>query len=160
MVIEVLGIDHIYITVSNLEYSTIFYDKLMQLLSFKKGTNPIGSQPHVHYFNRVIQYTIRPAKPNVVEHDPFVPGLHHICFQVADKHTVDEIAQGLEELGIESSTPRIYTDYGVDYYAIYFKDPDGIELEIVNRTQVRDIISNNWEQLTHFENPLSKAGFV
>lgn len=160
MTVAILGIDHIYITVSDLERSVLFYDKLMQFLGFKKGTDPIGGQPHVHYFNRVIQYTIRSAKPNAGNHDPFVPGLHHICFQVADKNSVDEIAQGLETIGIEASVPRIYTDYGVDYYAIYFKDPDGIELEIVNRRQIHNIISNNWEQLEHFENPLNKAGLV
>jgi glyoxylase I family protein len=160
MAVEILGIDHIYITVSDLERSLIFYDKLMQLLGFKKGTNSIGGQPHVHYFNRVIQYTIRPAKPDARRHDPFVPGLHHICFQVADKNIVDEIAQGLEALGIEFCAPRIYSEYGADYYAIFFKDLDGIELEIVNRRHVRNIISDNWEQLEHFENPLSKAGLV
>ena len=160
MTIEVLGIDHIFITVSNLERSVDFYDKLMQLLGFKKGTGTIGNHPHIHYFNRLLQYTLRPAKPNTIKHDPFVPGLHHICFQVVDKKTVDEIARGLQELNITASAPRIYPEYDADYYAIFLNDPDGIELEIVNRHQVRITIADNWEQLKHFENPLSKAGLI
>ena len=160
MAYQVLGIDHIFITVGDLDRSQIFYDQVMCLLGFKKGANLIGDQPHVHYFNPFMQYTIRPAKADALRHDPMAPGLHHICFQVADVPTVDEIAEGLEALGIACSPPQIYPEYGVDYYAIYFKDPDGIELEIVNRGQLRDLIADHWEQLEYFEDPLSRAGLI
>ncbi|HUI87501.1 MAG TPA: VOC family protein [Anaerolineales bacterium] len=160
MALEILGIDHIYIAVSDLERSSAFYDGLMKLFGFRKGTDAVGGEPHVHYFNRALQYTLRPARPDAVAHDPLVPGLHHLCFQVADKSAVDEATQGLRKLGIVISEPRIYPEYGADYYAIYFKDPDGIELEIVNRTHLRNIIRDNWQKLDHFENPLSKAGLI
>lgn len=160
MTLEVLGLDHIYITVSDLARSTAFYDNVMRLLGFRKGTDPVGGQPHVHYFNRVLQYTLRPAKSDARAHDQLTPGLHHLCFQVTDSNAVDEAAEGLRKLGIEVSDPRLYPAYGADYYAIYFKDPDGIELEIVNRTRMRDVIRDNWEKLEQFENPLSKAGLV
>ena len=160
MALEVLGIDHIYIAVSDLARSTDFYDGVMKLLGFRKGTDPVGEQPHVHYFNRALQYTLRPARADAPHHDPLVPGLHHLCFQVADRSVVDEIAQGLRKLGIEVREPRLYPKYGADYYAVYFKDPDGIELEIVSRTRIRNMICDHWEQLEHFENPLSKAGLI
>jgi catechol 2,3-dioxygenase-like lactoylglutathione lyase family enzyme len=160
MTLEVLGLDHIYITVSDLARSTAFYDDVMQLLGFRKGTDPVGGQPHVHYFNRALQYTLRPAKQDAPAHDQLTPGLHHLCFQVADRKAVDETAEGLRKLGIEVSAPRLYPAYGADYYAVYFKDPDGIELEIVNRTRIRTIIRDKWEKLEQFENPLSKAGLV
>ena len=160
MKLEVLGIDHIYITVSDLALSIAFYDRVMRLLGFHKGTNSIGEQPHIHYFNRTIQYTLRPAKPDAAPHDPLVPGLHHLCFQVADVNAVDEAAQGLQNVGVEISEPRFYPEYGADYYAIYFKDPDNIMLEIVCRTHIRNIICNHWEKLEHFEDPLSKAGLL
>jgi hypothetical protein len=73
---------------------------------------------------------------------------------------VDEATQGLRKLGILISEPRLYPEYGADYYAVYFKDPDGIELEIVCRTHLRNIIRDNWQKLDHFENPLSKAGLI
>jgi glyoxylase I family protein len=160
MALEVLGIDHIYIAVSDLARSSAFYDGVMRLLGFRKGTDPVGGEPHIHYFNRALQYTLRPAKPNAVAHDPLVPGLHHLCFQVVDMSAVDDATQGLRKLGIVVSEPHIYPEYGADYYAIYFKDPDGIELEIVSRTHLRNIIRNNWQKLDHFENPLSKAGLI
>lgn len=157
---DVSGIDHIYVTVSDLERSIGFYDGVMRLLGFRKGTGLVGGQPHVHYFNRVLQYTIRPARSGAAPHDPLAPGLHHLCFQVGGRQAVDEAAEGLRDLGIEVSEPRLYPEYGVDYYAIYFTDPDGIELEIVSRTQLRDLIFDNWARLEHFENPLSKAGLI
>ncbi|MDD2715611.1 MAG: VOC family protein [Candidatus Wallbacteria bacterium] len=160
MALEVLSIDHIYITVSNLSRSTVFYDAVMKLLGFHKGTGSIDGQPHVHYFNRALQYTLRPARSDAALHDQLVPGLHHLCFQVTDMNAVDLAAQGLSKLGIEVSEPGLYLEFGADYYAVYFQDPDGILLEIVNRTLIRDIIRDNWEKLEHFENPLSKAGLV
>ena len=160
MTIEVIGIDHIYIAVSELSRSEIFYDAVMKLLGFHKGTDPIGGQPHAHYFNRTLQYTIRPAKSDALSHDPLLPGLHHLCLQVQDTTSVDKAANGLRALGIAVSEPRIYPEYGPDYYAIYFKDPDGIELEIVNRTRVRSLIQEHWDKLECFENPLRKAGLI
>ena len=160
MALEVLGIDHIYITVSDLELSTAFYDKVMKVLGFRKGTGQVGGQPHVHYFNRVLQYTLRPARADVLTYDPDGPGLHHLCFKVRDVSAVDVAALGFQRSGIEISEPCLRPEYGADYYAAYFKDPDGIELEIVNRTGLRDIINDNWEELEDFENPLSKAGLV
>lgn len=160
MTIDVIGIDHIYVAVTDLDRSTQFYDQVMRLLGFRKGTTPVGGQPHVHYFNRIMQYTIRPARPDAPPHDPFVPGLHHLCFQVADQAAVDTVAQGLRALGVDVSEPRIYPEYAPDYYAIFFKDPDGIELEVVNRRYHRRLVAENWARLTQFEDPLDKAGLT
>ncbi|MFZ2957811.1 MAG: VOC family protein [Candidatus Ozemobacteraceae bacterium] len=160
MKIEVLGVDHIYIAVSDLARSTAFYDSVMKLLGFCKGTSSIEGQIHVHYFNCFLQYTLRPGKADGVLHDPLRPGLHHLCFQVADVSTVDNAFHGLQKLGIKASDPKFYPEFGADYYSVFFADPDGIELEIVNRTQLRKIINDNWDKLDQFENPLRKAGLI
>jgi catechol 2,3-dioxygenase-like lactoylglutathione lyase family enzyme len=39
---EVIGIDHIYISVSDLDRSEAFYDKAMAALGFRKNTFTIG----------------------------------------------------------------------------------------------------------------------
>ena len=46
-------------------------------------TAPIAGERHLHYFNRVTQYSIRPAR-SAGPHDPYRPGLHHLCFDVED----------------------------------------------------------------------------
>ena len=160
MPIEVTAIDHVYLAVTDLSRSEAFYDAIMKLLGFRKGTKPIGGERHLHYFNPVTQYTIRPAKPSAREHDPYQPGLHHICFRVQSQTEVDAAAKGLREVGVEVTVPRFYPDYAPDYYATFFSDPDGIRLEIVAHRRLRSLIRDHWPELTEFEDPLTKAGLL
>ncbi len=158
MHIEVTGVDHVYIAVTDLNRAEAFYDPIMKLLNFRKGTKPIGGERHLHYFNPVTQLTIRPSKPPVRKHDPYSPGLHHICFRVPSQADVDTIAQGLQELGVQATDPKFYQEYAPDYYATFFSDPDGIRLEVVAHRRLRSLIRDHWNELTEFEDPISKAG--
>jgi catechol 2,3-dioxygenase-like lactoylglutathione lyase family enzyme len=160
MTIQIIGIDHIYVTVSNLRRSEVFYDGVMWLLDFRKGTNPVDGEPCLHYYNRCFQYTLRQARAGAPAHDPLAPGLNHLCFQVPERSDVDAAARALRSLGITVSEPRLYPEYAPDYYAIYFADPDGIRLEIVARTRLRDIIHDKWDELNIFENPLQRIGAI
>ena len=45
MTVEVIGIDHVYVTVSDLRRSEEFYDRAMGVLGFRKGRSPIGETP-------------------------------------------------------------------------------------------------------------------
>src|SRR6516165_1133724 len=106
MAIEILGLDHLYVTVSDLGRSEAFYDAIMERFGFRKGDRPIGGDPHAHYFNRHLQYTIRPARSPAARHDPYTPGLHHVCFQVASRSAVDEAHRALTGLGVAATEPR------------------------------------------------------
>jgi len=145
MSFDVVGIDHIYISVSNLEQAERFYDKVMSLLGFRKGTLPINSEPHRHYYNRYFNYTIRSAQKNTPAHNPYAPGLDHIWFRVEGCPTVDAVAQALIKLKIEVSSPQFYPEYAPDYYAIFFCDPDGIRLEVTNFRQERQQLYQTWD---------------
>jgi catechol 2,3-dioxygenase-like lactoylglutathione lyase family enzyme len=157
MKVEVIGLDHLYVTVRSLSASEAFYDPIMRFLDFRKGTVPVGGDPHVHYYNRVLQYTIRPAHSDA-SHDPYAAGLHHVCFRVRGRAEVDAAGHFLRELGVSATEPGIVPGYDSDYYATFFEDPDGIRLEIVAEVERRRLIRDHWSELTEFENPLSKAG--
>ena len=159
MAIQVGGIDHLYVAVSDLPHSIAFYDPVMRLLGFRKGTKAIAGEPHVHYFTPEVQYSLRPARTPVV-HDPYTPGLHHLCFRVATNAEVDEAARELRALGIAATEPALYPEYASDYYATFFSDPDGLRLEIVAMRTTRRLIRDHWAELTEFEDPLAKAGLV
>lgn len=61
--IEVTGIDHIYISVSEPARSEAFYDQvLMHTLGFRKNRFALHGEPHVQYFNRLFGYVLRPAR--------------------------------------------------------------------------------------------------
>ena len=62
---EVIGIDHIYIAVSDLGRSEAFYDKAMSALGFRKNTFVIGGDRHVQYFNRHFGFVLRPARSRI-----------------------------------------------------------------------------------------------
>lgn len=129
---EVLGIDHVYLTVRDLARSERFYDSLLVgALGHVKAAAPIGGDPHVHYINRHFSLALRPARA-AVPHDPYAPGLHHFCFRVDDAAAVDRVAAKLAAAGIAASAPRLYPEYAPDYYATFLSDPDGVRLEVTN----------------------------
>lgn len=147
MAVDVIGIDHIYITVSDLKQSEQFYDPVMALLGFIKSQAPIGGDPHIHYFNRHYGFSIRPARNSKGTFDPYSPGLHHFCFRVDGNTEVDAVANGLADLNIACDPPKLYPEYAPDYYATFFQDPDGIRLEVTNFRQNRRERYENWEQM-------------
>jgi glyoxylase I family protein len=159
MNLEVTALDHLYVCVKDLARSEAFYDPVMELLGFHKGTTPVEGEPHCHYFNRVLAYTLRPAR-DASAHDPYAPGLHHVCFRVADRTALDRAFEGLRALGVSATAPAHFPHYADDYHAIFFEDPDGIRLELVAETRLRRLIRERWSELTEFENPVSRAGLL
>jgi catechol 2,3-dioxygenase-like lactoylglutathione lyase family enzyme len=144
--VEVIGIDHVYVTVRDLARSTRFYDGVMSVLGYKKLEAPIGGDPHVHYYNRQFGFSLRPARAGTPAHDPYAPGLHHFCFRVLDARAGDRAARELVALGVAASPPRLYPEYSADYYATFFEDPDGIRLEITNFREIRRRRMDAWDE--------------
>ena len=157
--IEITGLDHVYIAVRDFDRAVAFYDRVMKLLGFKKGTKAIAGERHAHYFNRELQISIRAARSDQA-HDPYRAGLHHLCLRVADTEAVDRAATSLRALGVAATEPRLYPEYAEDYYATFFEDPDGIRYEIVATRRMRRLVREHWSELDAFEDPLSKRGLV
>lgn len=132
MPVEVLGIDHVYLSVRDLAASEAFYDGVMRVLGYRKATSTIAGDPHVHYYNRQFGFSLRPARAGTPAHDPYAPGLHHFCFRVEDEAAVDRAAAELTADGVNVTAPRLYPQYADDYYATFLTDPDGVRLEITN----------------------------
>ena len=141
---EVIGIDHIYIAVSDLERSEVFYDRvLLGVLGFRKNKFTLGSDPHIQYFNRHFGYVLRPSRTHAA-HDSYAPGLHHFCLRVDSAAEVAAAVTLLRGAGIEASEAKLYPEYAPDYWATFLTDPDGIRLEITNYRQERRERHDNW----------------
>ncbi|HUI25490.1 MAG TPA: VOC family protein [Candidatus Kryptonia bacterium] len=146
MPVDVIGIDHVYLAVSDLVRAEAFYDRvMMEVLGFRKGTMPIAGEPHRHYYNRHYGFSLRPAR-SATPHDPYAPGLHHFCFRVEDEAAVRRAAGELRARGIDASEPRYYPEYAPDYFATFFEDPDGIRLEITNFRENRKQRMLHWDE--------------
>jgi glyoxylase I family protein len=140
---EIIGVDHIYITVSDMERSEKFYDSVMDVIGFRKNRFQIGAEKHIQYYNRHFGYVLRPARVTN-QHDPYAPGLHHLCLRTESEKDVQVVTSLLKERGISVSEPRCYPEYAPDYFAVFFSDPDGIRLEITNYRQERRQRHDNW----------------
>lgn len=143
---DIIGIDHIYIAVSDLARAEAFYDRVFgEVLGFRKNAFALGGEPHVQYYNRHFGYVLRPAR-QAVAHDPYAPGLHHCCLRVDSVPEVRETARQLRALGIDASEAKCYPDYAPDYWATFFTDPDGLRLEVTNYRQERRDRHDRWSE--------------
>jgi catechol 2,3-dioxygenase-like lactoylglutathione lyase family enzyme len=144
--VEVIGLDHVYLTVTDLGRARSFYDAVLGALEFERGEEPIGGDPHLHYWNRALQISVRPARNASLRADPYAPGLHHLCLQLRDRPAVGGAFARLRALGVVATAPRLYPEYNPDYYATFFEDPDGIRFELVARKARRDEIVATWRE--------------
>jgi catechol 2,3-dioxygenase-like lactoylglutathione lyase family enzyme len=141
-----LGLDHVYLTVADLGASERFYDRLLgDALGFRKNTFTLGGDPHVHYYDRHLGIVLRPARvPR--PHEPYAPGLHHLCLRVDSAADVHAVAERLGALGLPATPARLYPEYAPDYTATFVDDPDGVRLEITNYRQERRDRHDRWDE--------------
>lgn len=141
---EVIGIDHLYVAVSDLERSEVFYDRvLLEALGFRKNKFTLNGDSHVQYFNRHFGYVLRPSRTPAA-HNSYSPGLHHFCLRVDSVADVKAVAARLRGTGIEATEAALYAEYAPDYWATFFTDPDGIRLEVTNYRLERRERHDNW----------------
>jgi catechol 2,3-dioxygenase-like lactoylglutathione lyase family enzyme len=134
-------IDHIQITVKDMRVAEPFYDRLLPLLGFELNQKGSGLVPENDF--HVVEYThprlsIAITSPREAFADETVhrrrPGsVHHIAFRAESRAEVDRLHDELVRIGARIVTPpREYPEYKpAGYYAVFFKDPDGIKYEIV-----------------------------
>ena len=133
-------IDHIQITVKDMKVAESFYDKLMPILGFDLNRKTKGAVP-AHEFD-VVEYihpqlTIGINSPRAVFKDETIhrrkPGaLHHLAFRATSREEVDQLDLQKKETGATIiDTPKFYPQHGQSYYALFFKDLEGLKFEIV-----------------------------
>jgi catechol 2,3-dioxygenase-like lactoylglutathione lyase family enzyme len=134
-------IDHIQITVKDMSIAVPFYDKLLPLLGFDIQ-NKVSAIIEEHEFH-VVEYThprliFAITSPRSAFADDTInrrkPGaLHHLAFKAESRAEVDRLHCELNGIGATIvSPPREYPEYTPPgYYALFFKDLEGIKYEIV-----------------------------
>jgi catechol 2,3-dioxygenase-like lactoylglutathione lyase family enzyme len=131
MSIEVLGVEHIDLTVNDIARSKAFYDKVLGELRFRKYED----ENYLHWSNAQMTIAIRAASNanRGAEFDRYRVGFHHLAFRARSRADVDQFHRFLvrEKLTI-LDTPAEYPQYGREYYAVFFADPDGMKLELVH----------------------------
>lgn len=144
---EVIGIDHIYLTVSDLARAEAFYTQVLEkTLGYRSNRFTLGGDAHVQFYNRHHGIVLRPARV-AASHEPYAPGLHHLCLRVDSAADVAEVARALQAAGIAASNAHTHPEYAPDYVATFFTDPDGLRLEVTNYRQERRERHDRWSEL-------------
>jgi len=133
-------IDHIQITVKDMNTAEPFYNKFLPLLGFDiKNKVSAVIEEHdfyvVEYSHPLLSFAITSPRKAFINDtiNRRKPGaLHHLAFK-AESHTeVDRLYIKLKEIGASIvNKPKLYPEYGPHYYAVFFKDLEGIKYEIV-----------------------------
>ena len=125
-------IGHVILAVSDFKKSARFYDPLMQALGFAIGMNESGRDGGIKsYHSGSHAFFIKWKKQRAHKRFSRDVGLDHLAFKVTGRAKVDAI-HGLIVKSKAKITipPKAYPEYSPKYYAFYFRDPDGIPLEV------------------------------
>lgn len=129
MSVEVNGVAHSFLTVSDFPAARAFYGKLLPFLGMKPvldgegffycvgGRTALGIMRGADEFRgeRFIQSRV---------------GLHHLCFRARERQDVDALHAFLGEIGATIVHPPEDGPWAPGYYSVLFEDPDGIRLEL------------------------------
>ena len=132
-------VDHIHITCYDLGRAEAFYDRFLPLLGFDLRYKERDQDPAHDY--RLVEYGSAALSVGLVSRRSGCPegvnrrragSLHHLAFRVPERADVDRLYHQVRALGARVlHPPRLYPQYCPDYYAFFFKDSEGTELEIV-----------------------------
>ncbi|QSQ16045.1 VOC family protein [Myxococcus landrumensis] len=111
--------DHVHLRVKDLEVSKKFYQAIMDVLGVPMGT--VG--PGTFYADELF---VTPADPGA----PSGRGVH-LAFQAKDRETVHRVYEAALKAGGKDNGGPGERKYHPGYYAAFFFDPDGNNIEAV-----------------------------
>ena len=126
---EINGIAHVILTVSNFETAIPFYEKLLAFLGMKRV---FQGEEFLYYLGArtglgISKCDVRYRQERFVQRRV---GLHHLCFRARQRSDVDSFYGFLQELGAKIVHPPEEGTWAPGYYSVLFEDPDGIRLEM------------------------------
>jgi catechol 2,3-dioxygenase-like lactoylglutathione lyase family enzyme len=137
---EINGIAHVMLTVSNFEACQPFYEKILTFLGLRPVINADGWLYCVGGRTAVGIVRAEPAYGGE-RFVQFRVGLHHVCFRARERADVDTFYQYLCEIGAKIVHPPEEGPWAPGYYSVLFEDPDGIRLEM-NHVPGKGLLAN------------------
>ncbi len=131
-----VGLHHVDIVVSSLEASLPIYRELLQPLGYTHADTAVGERGETIWYldGEGVGASLGIREAQTVgdgEVDRYAVGLHHIAFEASSRELVDERFAWARERGLEIENEPQEWPYVPGYYATFFRDPDGIKLEVV-----------------------------
>jgi catechol 2,3-dioxygenase-like lactoylglutathione lyase family enzyme len=137
---EINGMAHVVLTVSDFAAARAFYGALLPAL----GLTPVlDSEVFYYCVGGRTALGIAPAE-DVHGGERFVQrrvGLHHLCFRARERADVDAVHELLRGMGATIVHGPEEGPWAPGYYSVLFEDPDGIRLE-VNHVPGKGLLAN------------------
>ena len=124
------GIAHIQLTVSDMARSRAFWAPLFELFEMKVL---LDTETYFYGIGSRTGIAISPADPG--KEEPFDQrrvGLHHLCLRARERGQIDEIHAFVQGLGATIVRAPREDGFAPGYYSTLFEDPDGIRIEVVH----------------------------
>ena len=123
------GIAHIQLTVTEMERSRAFWAPLFELFEMKIL---IDSEVYFYGIGSRTGLAISPASSENegVAFDQRRVGLHHLCLRAREREQIDEIFAFVKGLGATIVHEPREDGFAPGYYSVLFEDPDGIRIEV------------------------------
>jgi len=126
---EINGMAHVVVTVSNFAAARAFYGELLPFL----GLRPVLDVDEFFYcVGGRTAFGIAPAEPAHAgeRFQQRRVGLHHVCFRARERADVDAVHELACRLGATIVRAPEDGPWAPGYYSVLFEDPDGIRLEV------------------------------
>jgi len=124
---------HIHLNVSDTKVSLPFYKDFFTYLEYKTIDE---SFEHIGVSNGGTNFWIietdKEHKANKYHRKN--TGINHFAFRLNSKEEVNTfVHEFLKPRGIGTlyNTPKVFPEYGGEYYAVFFEDPDRIKIEVM-----------------------------
>jgi catechol 2,3-dioxygenase-like lactoylglutathione lyase family enzyme len=127
--IDINGMAHVILTVSQFEKAREFYSELLPFFGMKLMFD--GDETCYHVGSRTA-IGIRRCDPQYAG-EKFAQlrvGLHHVCLRARSREDVDRAGAKAAELGAKIIRGPQEGAWAPGYYYVLFEDPDGIRLEV------------------------------
>ena len=127
--IDVNGMAHVVLTVSQFDKAVAFYKRLLPFLGLQLV---FESDDFCYHVGGRTALGIQPCDPEH-EGERFVQqrvGLHHICFRARSREDINRLHELLLELEATIVMGPTEGPWAPGYYYVLFEDPDGIRLEV------------------------------
>lgn len=125
-------IDHVILTISKFSRSVSFYTEALKPLGIQKTMDYKGDGEHPDLSGFGVDsnaafFWLREGKPD--------SKTVHVGFVAKDHAAVDAFYKAALAAGGKSKhAPRVFSEYYPGYYAAWIIDPDGHEIEAVNKS--------------------------
>jgi catechol 2,3-dioxygenase-like lactoylglutathione lyase family enzyme len=133
-------INHIDLTVSDLDRSSRFYSRVLGELGYTRSSSYAGDVPcwEIGGPTAIMSIGLHVARSSN-PHNRYSAGLHHVAFHASGRMEVDAFYAFLCRSDIVVLDPPAEYDYTPGYYAVFFADPDGMKLELVYEPRLDEI---------------------